>query len=117
MSEAKLSSAKVLDPLVSVSGSEYRRVCAENAALKAKAFYKADSALILAAASLMETEAETWAEGMAVRGKGNEWLWEPENEWAHVRYHRLVRTAQRLRDMAARIVRVQNTELSSGGAR
>lgn len=99
----------VRDSLASVSGEEYRRICKENAALRSKSFWKAESDLLKRSAELMENEAQTWAEGFATVQKDGTLYWEKNEHWAHVRHYRLIRTAQRLREMAARIFNIPNT--------
>jgi hypothetical protein len=52
-------------------------------------------------ARMIDAEAETWAEGFAVRGP-SDWRWTSEYEWAHVRYFKLKRAAEYLRGIASR---------------
>jgi hypothetical protein len=92
------------DSLTSVSGAEYRRVCEENAQLRAHSFWKNDCDLLLRGATLLDLEATTWAEGFATKD-GNNLIWPSTDEWAKVRHHNLTRTAQRLREMSDRIYR------------
>ena len=54
---------------------------------------------VLNAASLLDKEAESWADGWAVR-KDGQLCWDKEGEWAHVRWFKLNTAAKNLRALA-----------------
>lgn len=72
--------------------------------------YHSELPRLLAIADLLDFEAESWAEGFAVRGSSGAWSWpDPRNEWAHVRHVRLTTAAADLRKFASRKPRLAST--------
>lgn len=71
--------------------------------------WQADGKRLISIAELMEREAESWCEGFAI-WKGDRWDWSTtQEEWAYVRYFKLVNAAQFLRAFAARQAKRQKT--------
>lgn len=66
--------------------------------------YEAECRALESAAKNLDAEAATWADGFAVKLNGV-LQWDSENEWAHVRYVKLVNSAASLRGIVARVKR------------
>ncbi len=61
-----------------------------------------DAQKLMRAALLIEAEAQTWADGWAVRGV---WHDDKDSQWAHVRFQKLLTASQDLRSIASRRIK------------
>lgn len=70
--------------------------------------WSTDPQLLERAAALLVTEARYYYEGHVESGPGGSLVWPKGSERQQVTHHELIRTAERLREMAARMVKKSN---------